>query len=403
MSCGRSPSPAETPSVPIRASSPEPYYGPVDAPPPVLIDAPASVQQSLAAPVRQEVVYSPVAVRGIACAQCSASVLADLDIVHGLAAAPERHRQLRRAAQLSLLAFVTPARGNGERPRPEMGGSMALMPGLSAPAHAVDWPRNYVLSGSDVDVFVLGGVHSAVQKLQLNDKINGLELLERKRLQNLDVLQCTFSCSSVDFKRVPEFQLDIIVASTVNEFKCLKGRQDAPRKVLRDQRVQMQASHGDAGMLAFDAYMYLVKAFAATVPERALSSFQAMSLGLFVLQLGLYRYVPGTTTQPTALILFECFLRWCGVYFGSQWRPDQKLKNYRFSALDLSTGRLALRTRSRTKCEAYFAADEVHGLHTHSADRLNIAGSISPELVHDAAHLAMVSNLSIANGELVYR
>merc|ERR1712060_201332 len=97
-------------------------------------------------------------------------------------------------------------------------------------------------------------------------------------------------------------------------------------------------------------------------------------------------------------ILFECFLRWCGVYFGSQWRPDQKLKNYRFSALDLSTGRLALRTSTRTKCEAYFQTDEVHYLRTISKDRMNIAESISPELVHDAAHLALVSYLSVANG-----
>jgi len=402
MSRGRSPSPATTPSVLSRASSPEPYYGPIDVPPPVLIDAPPPVQQWPAVPVRPEVIYPLVAVRTITCAQCSASALADLDIVHGLAAAPERQKQLKRASQLALMAFMTPAHGNGERLRSEMGGSVAPMPGLTAPDHATDWPRNYVLSGSDVNMFVQGGVDSALRKLQLNDKINGLELLERKRLQNLDILRCTFSCKSVDFKPVPEFQFDIIVVSTEDELKCLKGRQEAFRNILRDQRGQMQASHGDAGMLAFDAYMYLVKAFAATVAEGALSSFQAMSLGLFVLKLGLYKHVPGTATQPTALLLFECFLRWCGVYFGSQWNGDQKLKNYRFSALDLSTGRLAMRTSTHTKCEAYFVTDEVYCLHTNSADRLNIAESISPELVHDAAHLALVSYLNVANGELVY-
>jgi hypothetical protein len=253
-----------------------------------------------------------------------------------------------------------------------------------------------------VNIFVLGGVDSAVRKLQLNDKINGLELLERKRLQSHDVLQCTFSCNSVDFKPVPEFQFGIIVVSTDNELKCLKGRQEAFRRVLRDQRVQMQASYGDAGMLAFDAYIYLLKAFAETVPEGALSSFQAVSLGLFVLQLGLYKHTLGTAAQPTALLLFECFLRWCGVYFSSRWNSNQKLKNYRFSALDLGTGRLVLRSRSRTECEAYFVADEVQCMKTPTADRLNIAGSISPELVHDAAHLALVSNLCVADGGLVY-
>jgi hypothetical protein len=382
--------------------SPEPYYGPVDVPPPVLNDAPPPVQQWPAVPVQPEVVFPLVAVRTITCAQCSASALADLDIVHGLAAAPERQKQLKRAAQLSLVAFMTPARGNEERLRSEMGGSMALTPGLTAPGHAEDWPRNYVLSGSDVNIFVEGDVDSAMQKLRLSDKIGGLELLGLKRLQNLDMLQCTFSCNSVDFKTVQDFQFDIIVVSTDDDMKCLKGRQEAFRKLLRDERVQMHASHGDAGMLAFDAYVYLLKAFAATLPEGVLSSFQAISLGLFVLKLGLYKHVPGTAAEPTALLLFECFLRWCAVYFGSHWNSDQKLKNYRFSALDLSTGRLALRTNTRTKCEAYFQTDEVHYLRTKTTDRMNIAGSISPDLVHDAAHLALVSRLSVANGELIY-
>jgi len=402
MSRGRSPPPATTPSVLSRASSPEPDYGPIYVPPPVLIDAPQPVQQWPAVPVRPEVMYPLVAVRTITCAQCSASALADLDIVHGLAAAPERQKQLKRASQIALMAFMTPAHGNGERLRSEMGGSVAPMPGLTAPDHAKDWPRNYVFSESDVNIFVQGGVDSALRKLHLNDKINGLELLERKRLQNLDILRCTFSCKSVDFKPVPEFQFDIIVVSTEDELKCLKGRQEAFRNILRDQRGQMQASHGDAGMLAFDAYIYLVKAFAAKVAEGALSSFQAMSLGLFVLKLGLYKHLPATATHPTALLLFESFLRWCGVYFGNQWNGDQKLKNYRYCALDLSAGRLAMRTSTHTKCEAYFVTDEVYCLHTSSADRLNIAESISPKLVHDAAHLALVSYLNVANGELMW-
>jgi len=403
MSCGRSPSPQKTPSAPSRGTSPEPYYGPVDAPPPLLVDLPPPVQQWKAAPFLPQVMHPLVNVRTIVCAKCSASDLADLDVVHKLAAAPERQRRLKKAAQLSLVAFMKPAGENRERLKSEMGGSMAPMPGLSTPGCAEDWPRNYVLTGSDVNIFVQGGLDSAVKKMQLNDKINGLKLLQRKRLQNLDVLQFTFSCNSVDVKHVPEFQSEIIVVSTDDEMKCLKGRQEAFRKVFRDQRVQLEVSFGDAGMLAFDAYIYLLKAFAKTMPEGALSSFQAVSFGLFVLQLGLYKHVTGTAAQPTALLLFECFLRWCGVYFSSQWNSDQKLKNYRFSALDLSTGSLTLRTRSQTKCEAYFVADEVHSLHTHSADRLNIAGSISPQVVHDAAHLALVSHLSVANGELVCR
>jgi len=383
--------------------SPEPYYGPVDAPLPLLIDLPPLAQQWPAAPVLPQVMYQLVNVRTIACAKCSASDLADLDVVHKLAAAPERQRWLKKAAQLSLVAFMMPAGGNRERLKSEMGGSMAPIPGLSAPSHAKDWPRNYVLAGSDVNIFVQGGVDSAVEKLQLNDKINGFQLLQCKRLQNLDVLHCTFSYNSVDFEHVPEFQSEIILVSTDDEMKYLMGRQEAFRKVLRDQRFQMEVCFGDAGMLAFDAYIYLLKVFAKTVPEGALSSFQAVSFGLFVLQLGLYKHVTGTAAQPTALLLFECFLRWCGVYFSSQRQcnSDQKFKNYRFSALDLSTGRLVLRTRVQTKCEAYFVADEVHALRTHSADRLNIIGSISPELIHDIAQTALVSRLSLAGGELV--
>merc|ERR1712194_358790 len=270
------------------------------------------------------------------------------------------------------------------------------------------WPRNYVLSVSDVNLFVRGGVDSILQKLRLKGKISGLEMLERREeVQNLRMLQKeTFLCNGLDAKKVPEFHFDIIVVNTDNEFERLKGRQEALRKLLRSERDKMHASHGDGGILAFDAYMYLLKAFAATMPEGAMSSFQAMCLGLFVVKLGLYEHLISfglsTATEPTGLMLFECFLRWCGVYFAKQWNSNQRMKNYRFSALDLSTGRLALRAHTDGNPEAFFVADEVYKLQTRTEERMNMLASIKPTLIHDAAHLALVSNLSIANGELVY-
>ena len=107
-----------TPSPPSRATSPEPYYGPIDvplSPEPFYgpIDAPTLVQHSMApllqqfpppVPTLPEGIFPegvfPVdlPVRTIPCAQCSSSDMADRDIVHGLAATPESQKQLRRAA-----------------------------------------------------------------------------------------------------------------------------------------------------------------------------------------------------------------------------------------------------------------------------------------------------------------
>jgi len=300
-----------------------------------------------------------------------------------------------------------PDRGVGaERLRSETAGSVAPLPGIAAPNHAEDWPRSYVLPASDVNVFVQGGVGTVIQRLQ-QSKIGGLEKpRHRETVQNLRMSQYTFLCNSLDAEKVPDIQFDIIVVSTDRDFQCLKGRQEAFRKMLRNQRDQMHASHGDGGILAFDAYIYLLKAFAATVPEDALSSFQAICLGLFVVKLGLHEQVLSlglsTAKEPTGLILFECFLRFCGVYFANQWNSNQKMKNYRFSALDLSAGKLAVRSSSGSTPEAYFVTDEVYTLQTRTEERMNVAASMKPKLIHDAAHVALVSKLSVANGELRY-
>merc|ERR1719507_2128645 len=78
--------------------------------------------------------------------------------------------------------------------------------------------------------------------------------------------------------------LDLACISDANQFERFQGRQAAFEAVFSSARRHMHTKYGVSGGLAFDAYIYLLKAFAAFASRTSCSSFQAVCLGLFVLK-----------------------------------------------------------------------------------------------------------------------
>lgn len=148
--------------------------------------------------------------------------------------------------------------------------------------------------------------------------------------------------------------------------------------------------------------MYLLKAFASKVPNGALSGFQALCLGIFALQLRLYE-LSGLST-PTGMALLECFLRFCCVFFSKNHSNEcQRLRSHRYCAIDISLGgRLLPRMGKKWRCEMYNMGIEVQ-LQTTTDDRINIAHSIVPEVVHTAAREALARTCHLGVGECFWR
>ena len=132
--------------------------------------------------------------------------------------------------------------------------------------------------------------------------------------------------------------LDVTCIMEPVHFQRFKRRQDEFRQVFVKTREMMQARYGAQGALGFDAYIHLLKAFAAKVPASALGGFQSVCIGLFTLQRGHFLLKPN---QSIASSLFEGFLSFCVSYYGeppaSPSVPWHSI-NFRRCAIDLSDG-----------------------------------------------------------------
>jgi len=163
-------------------------------------------------------------------------------------------------------------------------------------------------------------------------------------------------------------------------FDRFKKRQEAFRNVFMEVRSRMEAQYAAQGVLAFDAYIHLLKAFAAKVPGNALTGFQATCIGLFTLQIGHFRM---KLTQSIALSLFEGFLRFCYSFYGDSQRSNF---SYRHCTIDLSGGgRWLPRMNASWRSEVYFMAAEAR-MRTRADERMNVAHSLDPARVSVEAH-----------------
>lgn len=175
-----------------------------------------------------------------------------------------------------------------------------------------------------------------------------------------------------------EIYLDITCIEHPRHYKNFKKRQEAFQQVFFDVRLLMESQYSEKGALAFDAYIHLLKAFAAKVPGNALTGFQATCIGLFTLQIGHYRT---KFTQSLALSLFEGFLLFCTQFFGAWYDGLPGPQNYQHFALDLcSGGRWLQRQWTGWRSEIYFVAAE-RSLGNRLNERMNIAHSLEPEIV----------------------
>jgi len=152
------------------------------------------------------------------------------------------------------------------------------------------------------------------------------------------------------------------------------------------------------GALAYDAYIHLLKAFAAKVPGNALTGFQATCIGLFTLQIGHYKL---KQSQSISLSLFEGFLRFCRFFFAESPATPQESPNwqyhYRTCGIDLSHGgRWVARMNPAWRSELYFMAAEVK-MKTPLDERVNVLHSLDPQRVAAEAQSLLLRTFNTAN------
>lgn len=174
-----------------------------------------------------------------------------------------------------------------------------------------------------------------------------------------------------------EVYLDITCIETKLHFDRFQLRQEAFRRVFLETRMHYEAQLGNKGCLAFDAYVHLLKAFAAKVPATALTGFQATCIGLFILQRG---YVQPRANQSYALSFFEGFLQFCVSFFGDPtWNAEER-PHFRSHSIDLSKTRYQDRVSRSWQTELYFSEVEEQ-MNTRPDERMNVTHSLDPTRV----------------------
>jgi len=247
-----------------------------------------------------------------------------------------------------------------------------------------DWASYYVNARSDVD-FVVKTRHkvspSAVAQRLLQK--GPWRMVGQVQVHKFATTQFTLLGSFEDegSNGAQEVYLDITCIEQSLHFNRFKNRQEAFRKVFMEVRACIEGQYAAQGALAFDAYIHLLKAFAAKVPGNALTGFQATCIGLFTLQIGHFKIKP---TQSIALSLFEGFLRFCVSFYSDMIRPTDLCwhsLSYRQWAIDLSVGGRWLPRMSTTwHSELYFMAEEVQ-MQTRPNERMNVTHSLDPARV----------------------
>lgn len=198
--------------------------------------------------------------------------------------------------------------------------------------------------------------------------------------------------------------LDLTCISCPVRFAQFKERQAGFHKVFYDARSTLQDHFALLGILAFDAYIYLLKAFAVYVQQissdsndpyaaiyrsNPLTSFQSVCIGLFVLKKNMHQH--SWDQPPTALGLFHKFLIFVKGFFA-----EKQLKNdeyhFRRSALDLCRQCSALRRSSHQgwRAELYFG-DVERVLQTERPDWHNVLHNADGEAICKKAKQALAA------------
>ncbi|CAE7739548.1 unnamed protein product [Symbiodinium sp. CCMP2592] len=315
-------------------------------------------------------------------ATCTVS---DRQILDVLAAKPEIHKRLletaRRLPEI-LLGSADSAVANSA----ELYGSLALL--TESPRGRKDRSPCYVNGQSDVDFVVEMkkdvAPYAMVERLLEKDT---WKLVGTVQVHKFSSTQFTL-LGSFDEQKDPEFKkvyLDLTCIESPVQFNRFKKRQEAFRKAFLDVRKSIEENFAEQGTLAFDAYIHLLKAFAAKVPRNAISVYQATCIGLFTLQIGHFRL---RQSLSLALCFFEGFLRFCYQFYLDTDTPvvlgDTAL-GYRRQAIDLSCGRLLPRISTSWRSELYFRNLEERQLSTRPDEWMNVTHSLDPQQVSKEA------------------
>jgi len=309
----------------------------------------------------------------------------DRRVVEVLAAPDAAHRRLLRTARLVPLILAD----SGEKPLAasvELYGSLSLdmtEPLVRERQWQQDWASYYINGRSDVDFVVelKPGVTPGAVSQRLTEK--GWRVVGETHVHKFATTQYTLLGGDAR-----EVYLDVTCIGQAVHFERFKRRQEAFRRIFLETRHLLESQFAAQGALAFDAYIHLLKAFAAKVPGNALTGFQATCLGLFTLQIGHYRLKP---TQSVALSLFEGFLRFCAGFFGEPvgMLPNMASFNYRHCAIDLGVGgRWMPRMDHSWRSELYFMAAEAT-MRTRPDERVNVCHSLDPASVSTESQLLL--------------
>lgn len=308
--------------------------------------------------------------------------VSDIDrrVIEALAAPGTTHRRLLQAAhQVSELLMADSKVSFSV----ELYGSLSL--GLARPdgesRQHVEWPLHYVNMSSDVDFVVEMGNRPPSAVVRLLEKGSWRKVGETQ-VPKFAVTQYTLrgftqSTQSTQLS-CAEVSLDVTCISEATHFARFKRRQAAFHRIFLETRSRLEAQFGIQGAMAFDAYIHLLKAFAAKVPGNSLAGFQATCLGLFTLRANHFRLRP---TQSIASSLFEGFLRFCAVFYAEPpYRPSVhwQATGYQHCAIDLSgDGGWLPRVNNSWRTELYFMAAEAE-MQVPPDERMNVTHSLDP-------------------------
>mmetsp|Transcript_9887 Transcript_9887/g.16141 ORF Transcript_9887/g.16141 Transcript_9887/m.16141 type:complete len:617 (-) Transcript_9887:59-1909(-) len=322
----------------------------------------------------------------------------DRRIIEVLAAPADVHNRLLKTARRVPEIILSDSEGPPLSLSVELYGSLSL--DMTEPdggkTQKEDWASYYINARSDVDfvVEVRPDTPPSLIAERLQEKGNW-NLCGHTQVHKFASTQYTLYGNFGDEDPdAPQVYLDITCIESPLHYSRFKTRQEAFRKVFSEVRQHMEVQFDSQGALAFDAYIHLLKAFAAKVDGNALTGFQATCIGLFTLQIGHYRFKPN---QSIALSLFEGFLRFCHFFFRDAPRNYNYWHHcYRTCGIDLSNGgRWLPRMSMCWRSELYFMSAEVK-MKTRPDERVNVVHSLDPARVSAEAQ-ALLSRAFLNN------
>jgi len=317
----------------------------------------------------------------------------DRRICQVLAAPEQVHKRLMETAKRVPEIILSDKEGPALSTNVELYGSLSLDMMEPDERHDRDWEQDwatyYINGRSDVDFVV--EVRDPTEPSQIKDLLltkGKWEVVNQTQVHKFASTQYTlhgnFADEKDEDKDNTKVYLDVTCIESPVHYSRFKNRQTAFRTVFTDVRYHLEVLYNAQGALAYDAYIHLLKAFAAKVPGNSLTGFQATCIGLFTLQIGHYRF---KHSQSIALSLFEGFLRFCRYFFAEAPLNNSPFwqYHYRTCGIDLSNGgRWLPRMNSCWRSELYFMAAEVK-MNTRLDERVNVLHSLDPARVSSEA------------------